>query len=320
MKINSSVFGVQIAVLCVFALTQGCVTTESQGSGRGAGARRKGPWKHEHKGKNASASSASQHEYSLYEESGTSIVDENPVIIENSYTSTVEPNPDPVSTSNIYIVQKGDILSQLAADFDTTTATLVEMNSLANPDVLFVGQELRVPTGRGTSKATISKSSSSIQKGGQYTIQKGDTLSGIASSAGVSLADLRSLNNIQGDMIRAGETISIPSYGKVPSSSKKASKKKVTPSAPVVEKAAPVVEEPAPAPMEFAPAVPEVEPIDTESMSVDMVIEDVKYENETLDDMAKRHGVSKADILRLNNLSDESQVMNGQTLRIPVGE
>ena len=96
----------------------------------------------------------------------------------------IDPNPA-VSTmeTQTYIVRKGDTLSQLALDFDTTTASLVQMNNLANPDRLYVGQELTVPAGRRRSSAGSGSStttSTPIQKGGTYTIQKGDTLSEIS--------------------------------------------------------------------------------------------------------------------------------------------
>ena len=54
--------------------------------------------------------------------------------------------------------------------------------------------------------------------------------------------------------------------------------------------------------------------------SVDMIEDKVLYPGETLDDVARQYGVSKAEIMRLNNISDESQVREGQRLRIPVAE
>lgn len=318
MKIGSAVVGLHIAVLCAFALTQGCVTTESSGSGRGAGAKHKGPWKHEHKGKAAETSSAVVDPYytddtmqddSMY--TGDAIIMDSP--------STVEPLP-PSSyqgTTEVYIVQKGDILSQLAVDFDTTTATLVEMNGLSNPDVLYVGQELRVPAGRTASKTTT-KSTGSIKKGGTYTIQKGDTLSEIASAADVSIADLRQLNGIQGDTIMAGDTLDIPSYGTVPPSSRSSS----TPKA----ESRPTPVEPAPAePMVAPPAIADPattpdDPASSQEMSFTAIDEKIVYPGETLDDISRQYGVSKAEILRLNNLTDESQVTEGQRLRIPSAE
>lgn len=316
MKVGSAVLGLHVAVLCVFALTQGCVTTESQGSGRGAGARHKGPWKHEHKGKSTETMVATHDPYyGMGEEQGEVY---EPVVIDTAPSSQPYAAPQSSPNTETYIVQKGDILSQLAVDFDTSTATLVELNNLSNPDVLYVGQELRVPAGRkGSSSASSSaKKSRSIKKGGTYTIQKGDTLSEIALAAGVSINDLRELNNIKGDQIFAGEKIDIPAHGKVPTVKKKTSAPKSEP-APVVE-TAPVAAEPAPAPL--APVEPVVEPAETATMSVDMVEDKVLYPGETLDDVARQYGVSKAEIMRLNNITDETAVREGQRLRIPIAE
>ena len=43
-----------------------------------------------------------------------------------------------------YIVKKGDTLSSLARLFDTTVAQLVEWNKIKNPNLIYVGQTLRV--------------------------------------------------------------------------------------------------------------------------------------------------------------------------------
>ena len=320
MKVGSAVIGLHIVAVCAVALLQGCVTSESQGSGRGAGARHKGPWKHQHKGKeiNQQQAVAQQNAYPSATEESSPIYE--PVIIESASTTPVpEPYVAPVapppSSTETYIVQKGDILSKIAARFDTTTKTLVSMNGLANPDVLYVGQKLRVPAGSHSAANSSSYSSSSysprstpaVKKGGSYVIQKGDTLSRIAVAAGVSLNDLRSLNNIVDDKIFAGETISIPSGGRVPAKTQKTTKKPT-------QKAVPV--EPAPAPM--AALAPES--VGSGSMQVDAIMDHVVYPNETLDDISRQYGVSKSEIMRLNNISDASAVKEGQRLRIPIAE
>lgn len=309
MKIGSAVLGLHVVALVAFSLAQGCVTTESKGSGRGAGARHKGIVKHEHKGKSGSTQAVASD--SLYQPNGGQDTIYDPVIID-SVSSTPEPYVAPVSTysgsTETYIVQKGDILSRLAVEFDTSTKTLIAMNNLSNPDVLYVGQELRVPA--GSRRKVSAKKAPSVKKGGEYVIQKGDTLSGIAVAAGVSLDDLRSLNNITDDKIFAGETLSIPSGGKVPTNTQKSKPKKVESVEP-----APEVEEPAPAPMASG-----VEPVETGNLQVDAVMDHVVYPGETLDDISRQYGVSKSDIMRLNNISDESAVKEGQRLRIPIAE
>jgi len=315
MKIGSAVIAVHVAVLCVFSLTQGCVTTESQGSGRGAGARHKGPWKHEHTDVTPPAMLAGQDVYQGYDQGMEDGSIYTPLVIDTQDT-TPAPYVGSSTPTETYIVRKGDILSQLAVDFDTTTAELVRLNNLSNPDVLYVGQELRVPAGRGGSaKPSSSKSTSSVKKGGTYTIQKGDTLSGIAVAAGVSISDLRSLNNIQGDMIKAGDTLDIPAGGKVPTKTQKVTEKKTEPKPAPVEPA-PAAAELAPAPMAAVAAEPEIAPVE----SVDMIEEYVFYPGDTLDEVAQKYGVGKAEIMRLNNITDETQIKDGQRLRIPIAE
>jgi lysozyme len=318
MKIGSSVV-VAIAAGCALALTQGCVTTESQGSGRGAGAKTRGPFKHEHKGKDTAAygegTMVATETYGAYEDDGSMLYEET-VIVEETM---VEPTPRSTTygETQIYIVQKGDMLSQLAVDFDTTTAALVEMNGLSNPDVLYVGQELSVPAGTAKSKTT-SKPTGSVKKGGTYVIQKGDTLSGIAVAAGVAINDLRELNGIKGDKIMAGEELSIPAYGKVPSSGRSSSSSKSSSSQKKAEPT-PEPEMAAPAPEPAAPVFETAAPA-TATMDVDIVVDEVMYPGETLDDKARQYGVSKSEIMRLNGISSESQIKEGQTIRIPVAE
>ena len=313
MKVRPAVLGLHIVAIAAFVLTQGCVTTESQGSGRGAGARHRGISKHEHKGK-ASSRTATE-PYMAESVQATDSMNESPLIDEGSVIESPTPYVAPIApsaSSETYIVQPGDVLSKLAVRFDTTTKTLVSMNNLSNPDELYVGQELRVPSGSLSSGGYSSApaSHSSVKKGGEYTIQKGDTLSGIAVAAGLGLTDLRTLNNIKDDKIFDGKTIYIPSGGVVPTHTQKSPPKK-TPE-PVPEKKDPVVGEP-------SPLDPDVPPVGTGSDMVE-VTEHVVYPGQTLAEIANDHGVSKSEIMRLNNISDESEIKVGQRLRIPISE
>jgi flagellum-specific peptidoglycan hydrolase FlgJ len=44
----------------------------------------------------------------------------------------------------IYIVQKGDTLTAIAKKYNTTVQNLVKLNNIKNPDLILVGQKLRV--------------------------------------------------------------------------------------------------------------------------------------------------------------------------------
>lgn len=303
-------------------MTQGCVTTESFGSGRGAGAKHKGPWRHQHQGSVTSSTTMS---------GGSGVLASEPLYGEEMYepiitTSEIGADLPVVSApsvaaaaSEIYIVQPGDMISQLAVDFDTSSSTLIELNNLSNPDVLFVGQELRIPAGRGAvSRQTVTKTvTSNVVRGGTYQIQKGDTLSEIAMRAGVSLNDLRSLNQIQGDSIYAGQEIYIPSYGSVPAARSSAVETTLEPS---------VVSEPDLAPLSAAPvmnasSLVEVSPVEVPEGAIGVVREVQVYPGDTLDDFARDYSVSKAEILRANpQIVEGEPLREGFTLRIPFSE
>lgn len=315
MKIGSAVLAVHVAVVFAFALTQGCVTTESQRKSRGA--QHKGPFNHVHQGKSSDEAYMGMEPNIGYGDdlSGDPLYAAEPIDVA---PIAAPPPVTPSSPTETYIVRKGDTLSQLAVDYDTTTAELVRINGLSNPDVLYVGQELRVPAGRrgsGGSRSSSSSTTSSIKKGGSYTIQKGDTLSEIASAAGVSIDALRQLNNIEGDMIRAGDTIDIPAGGKVPTTVQKTTTKKAEPK---VEAEPDASELTVP---EMAPVAGEADVAESgDTASLGVVEEIVLYPGQTLDEIALDYGISKSEIMRLNGITDESQVKEGQRLRIPIAE
>jgi LysM repeat protein len=46
-----------------------------------------------------------------------------------------------------YVVKSGDTLSGIAEQFDTTVQAIVRANDISDPDVIDVGQRLRIPEG-----------------------------------------------------------------------------------------------------------------------------------------------------------------------------
>ena len=107
----------------------------------------------------------------------------------------------PVATSaNVYVVQYGDTLSGIAAKFGTTYQHLAEINGIADPNVIYVGQEIVI------NGEPVANTSNEVY----YTIQDGDTLSGIAERNGTSYQYLAYLNGISNpNVIYAGTTIRI---------------------------------------------------------------------------------------------------------------
>lgn len=109
--------------------------------------------------------------------------------------------PAPQAYYSYYTVQPGDTLSSIAWRFGTTVSALMSANGLANANHIYVGQQLRIPTGGGSCVR-------------YHTVAYGQTLSGIAAWYGVSTYRLAQANNIGNyNYVYAGQVLCIPAWG-----------------------------------------------------------------------------------------------------------
>lgn len=91
---------------------------------------------------------------------------------------TPAPAPDRTVT-----VRPGDTLWALARRYGTTVSELARLNNIPNPNLIYVGQVLRLPS-RAQPQNIL------------YTVRPGDTLSAIAARYGTTVAQLAADNNI----------------------------------------------------------------------------------------------------------------------------
>lgn len=111
-----------------------------------------------------------------------------------------QPAPVLESITNTYKVQSGDTLSGIALHFGTSVNELVKKNNIKNPNLIFAGQVLTIPS---TIKLGLSE-------GIEYTVRPGDTLSQIAVNFGTTVNQLQALNRITNpDLIMAGQKIMV---------------------------------------------------------------------------------------------------------------
>lgn len=114
------------------------------------------------------------------------------------------------SREMIHVVAKGETLGKIAQGYGTSVATLKEQNGLRS-DVLSIGQQLKVQTvGKPTSTATAGASSAPATKPSWYTVQRGDTVSGISAKFGTSWSALRKANGLSSDVIKVGQRLKLP--------------------------------------------------------------------------------------------------------------
>ncbi|MBS6366674.1 MAG: LysM peptidoglycan-binding domain-containing protein [Clostridiales bacterium] len=103
--------------------------------------------------------------------------------------------PEPAATRE-YTVRRGDTLWAIARRTGATVEELTVLNDLPDPNLIYVGQVLRLPTEQ-------------LQQ--VYTVQRGDTLWAIAQRYKTSVEALVRANAIQNpNLIFAGQTLQIP--------------------------------------------------------------------------------------------------------------
>lgn len=111
------------------------------------------------------------------------------------------------SRPNEYTVVAGDTMGGIAVKLGVSYNALVAANRGVEPDRIIIGQTLRVPTGSG-SRAT----SAAVASGRVHVVSAGETVSAIAASYGVSVADLQSWNRgLNPDRISVGQQIHVRS-------------------------------------------------------------------------------------------------------------
>lgn len=133
----------------------------------------------------------------------------NQVLLNTSGTIPLPDNTDkPIAGGTTTItIQRGDTLSRIALEYNTTVARLVELNNIANPNLIYTGQKLIVPSGE-TPDDTDGNSTS-----GQtiYIVKAGDTLNQIAASFGTTARAIAVENNIRNiNLIYVGQRLIIP--------------------------------------------------------------------------------------------------------------
>jgi len=145
-------------------------------------------------------------------------------------TPSPTPTPPPTSTPALaqdqtYTVVAGDRLAKIAEAFGVTLACLVRANRIANPDLIFVGQQLSIPAScQGGGGGDITADSVSVGRtcqfdrypgrtapNGVYTIRQGDTLDFIACDFGITLQCLRESNPqiVNNKRVMVGDQITI---------------------------------------------------------------------------------------------------------------
>ena len=102
------------------------------------------------------------------------------------------------STTNSYVVKSGDTLWSIAKKYGVSVDELKEKNNL-NSNALSINQVLLIPT--------VLEEVPEEETGEYYTVVSGDTLYSIANKYGLTVDELKSLNNLSSNLLSIGQQL-----------------------------------------------------------------------------------------------------------------
>jgi len=113
-------------------------------------------------------------------------------------------DPPPAGRPTIHIVQPGENLFRISLRYGTTVDAIAKANNIVNPWFIYVGQELKIPTGGGGMPP-------SGPGGKTYVVQPGDTLYSIAVRHDTTVQALVVANNLSNpNLIYVGQILKVP--------------------------------------------------------------------------------------------------------------
>lgn len=190
-----------------------------------------------------------------------------------------------------YVVKANDTLTGVANQFGLSVKQLADYNNLNTNSGLFVGQKLNLKeTAEMRAKAAEQKAAETKVTTQSYTVKRGEYLKLIADRHGLSNAELAALT----PGLTAGSSLLVGQRINVPVSDSKAEAKTET----------------AAESRRAAPSTSSAE-IKTENYTV--------QRGDTLSSVAAQSKMSLADLAALNQISTNTGLRIGQTLKIPAG-
>ncbi len=186
-----------------------------------------------------------------------------------------------------YVVQAGDTLTDVAAQFNLTPRQLADRNDLKVTSNLMKGARLNLieNNDNASTKANDKSNDQAAAKTDEYTLQRGDTLAKVAARYKVSVSALAKLNEIPANTaLHKGDTLNVPAEDKLRQKLSAKAEKQAADSGTA-------------------------DKVDT----TDYVVK----RGETLARIAARHGLTVVALADLNSIPPNTKVQAGDTISVP---
>lgn len=109
-------------------------------------------------------------------------------------------------TTNVYTVKSGDTLSEIAQTFGITVTALKAANNLTS-DMIYVDQKLTIPQSDADNQDTLNEEKTTDIS--IYEVKAGDTLWGISQKFGMSVDELKVINNLATNDLYVGQILKL---------------------------------------------------------------------------------------------------------------
>ncbi len=235
------------------------------------------------------------------------------------------------AADEVYKVQRGDNLTAIAARYGVTVEAISRANGIANVNNIVVGQSLKIPSASGAASNNGPQPATTGETA--YIVQKGETLSGLASRFGVSQVELARLNKLSVmSFLYVGQTLRIPGTANVQPAATVAPTTAASTATPTAQFIAPT-----PTPMvTWAPTYTPLPPTPTALATVGPVVTTVAVQaqavapvanaqtseytvqrGDSLSSIAAKYGLSLDALQQANRLANPNLLFVGQKLLIP---
>ena len=204
------------------------------------------------------------------------------------------------TSSNTYTVKSGDSLWKIANQYGITVDELKRLNNLTSNN-LTVGQVLKIPNQNNSNTSSNT-----------YTVKSGDSLWKIANQYGITVNELKTLNNLTSDNLTVGQVLKIPNQNNSNTSSNTYTVKAGDSLWNIANKYGITVNE-----------LKTLNGLTSDNLSIGQVLKVPASGNtyivksgDSLWSIANRYGTTVSELKTLNNLTSNS-LMIGQVLNLP---
>lgn len=106
-----------------------------------------------------------------------------------------------IQENTVYVVKRGDTLSQIAQRYQVSVKQLMAQNNITNPNLISIGQMIEIPAiGSASNRVSV-----------VHTVKRGDTLWDIAKLYGVNVNTLTQFNGLYNpNDLKIGQDVVIP--------------------------------------------------------------------------------------------------------------